>query len=91
MDSNVSLQTTQIILQRIKMTHKRNIATGINMIINNIISTYKNTDMSDTKEKQKSNSQSSSIKVVYTETKEVLKEDFTMHNPPAPPKKERQK
>ena len=39
MDSNVSLQTTQIILQRIKMTHKRNIATGINMIINNIIST----------------------------------------------------
>lgn len=47
--------------------------------------------MSDTKEKQKSNSQSSSIKVVYTETKEVLKEDFTMHNPPAPPKKERQK
>lgn len=43
--------------------------------------------MNNTKEKQKNNNQKAILEVVYKEGKRTLKEDFTMKNPPKPPKK----
>lgn len=43
--------------------------------------------MNNTKEKQKNDNQKVILEVVYKEGKGTLKEDFTMKNPPKPPKK----